>query len=158
MLFNAWSLVAPALNAISGAIKESKGERVDWAKLLASSALQIAKHGPMKKGTDAASSTEQEQKPGNETPATPPTPETPQLPKDGLKTPQASQAALTRVPMSKQQLMAFRHSPMSPTWPPYKPRPDGPGTQMPVPKPPPTASLMMQGDENKKRYGWFDIA
>ena len=34
---------------------------------------------------------------------------------------------------------AFRHSPESPTWPPYKPRPDGSGpnnkSQMPRPKP-----------------------
>jgi hypothetical protein len=34
---------------------------------------------------------------------------------------------------------SFRHSPTSPTWPPYKPRPDGTGpdnpSQMPVPAP-----------------------
>ena len=51
MLFNAWSLAAPILNTITGVIKESKGEKFDWAKHIASSALMIAKHGPMKAGT-----------------------------------------------------------------------------------------------------------
>ena len=56
MLFNAWSLAAPILNTITGAIKESKGEKFDWARHIASSALSIAKHGPMKAGAKSTHS------------------------------------------------------------------------------------------------------
>ena len=48
---------------------------------------------------------------------------------------------------------AFRHSPPSPTWPPYKPRPDG--GQMPVPAPPPT-SIAGAGGETKQRSNTVD--
>ena len=48
---------------------------------------------------------------------------------------------------------AFRHSPPSPTWPPYKPRPDG--GQMPVPAPPPT-SLAAAGGEMPQRVDTVD--